>query len=130
MNKRQSAERAGRFAETLAALWLTFKGYRVLARRARTPYGEVDIAALKSGVLVIVEVKNRATQHLGKRWRMGDAPIRLDLMVVRPGGYLRHVRGAFRLDVCYIRPGIAGAAFGPFARSDRYSARRAARDAG
>jgi putative endonuclease len=118
MNRRQSAERAGRFAETLAALWLTFKGYRVLARRARTPYGEVDIAALKSGVLVIVEVKNRATQeaalasvgsyqrgrllraaqHLGKQWRMGAAPIRLDLMVVRPGGYLRHVRGAFRLD--------------------------------
>ncbi len=118
MNKRRRAERAGRLAETLAALWLTCKGYRVLARRARTPYGEVDIAALKAGVLVIVEVKNRATQeaalasvgayqrgrllraaqHLGQRWRIGAAPIRLDLMVVRPGGYLRHVRGAFRLD--------------------------------
>ncbi len=118
MNKRQSAERAGRFAETLAALWLTCKGYRVLARRARTPYGEVDIAATKAGILVIVEVKNRATQeaaltsvgayqrgrllraaqHLGKHWRMHAAPIRLDLMVVRPGRYFAHVRGAWRLD--------------------------------
>jgi putative endonuclease len=105
-------------AETLAALWLTCKGYRVLARRARTPYGEVDIAATKGGMLVVIEVKSRvsqdealrsvrphqrgrllrAAQHLGKHYRMGAAPIRLDLMVVRPGGYLQHVRGAFRLD--------------------------------
>lgn len=118
MNKRRRAERAGRLAETLAALWLTCKGYRVLARRARTPYGEVDIAATKAGMLVIVEVKNRTTQdaalrsvgayqrgrllraaqHLGKHWRMSAAPIRLDLIVVRPGGYLQHVRGAWRLD--------------------------------
>ena len=33
---RQRAERRGRLGETLAALWLQFKGYRVLARRVRT----------------------------------------------------------------------------------------------
>lgn len=118
MNRRQSAERAGRFAETLAALWLTCKGYRVLARRARTPFGEVDIACTKAGVLVIVEVKNRAAreaamtsvggwqrgrllraaQYLSQRWRLHAAPVRLDLIVARPGQYLEHVRGAWRLD--------------------------------
>ncbi len=62
---RRKAERRGRFAETLAALWLLSKGYRILAQRARTPYGEVDIAAMKDGVLVIVEVKARPSLEAG-----------------------------------------------------------------
>lgn len=58
--RRQHAERRGRFAETLALLCLRAKGYRCLARRVKTPVGEVDLICRRGGVLVLVEVKARA----------------------------------------------------------------------
>jgi len=112
---RQAAERRGRTAEWIAMAWLTAKGYRVLGHRLRTPHGEVDIAAWKAGVLVIVEVKARASyeagayavtpmaqtriaraaQTLAGRWRLQAAPIRFDLIVVGAGWLPKHERGAW-----------------------------------
>lgn len=46
-------------AERIAALYLRLKGYRILARRYKTKYGEIDIIAAKRKVLLIVEVKYR-----------------------------------------------------------------------
>lgn len=112
--KRQDAERRGRIAEWIAALWLIGKGYRILGMRCRTPYGEVDIAAWKANVLVIVEVKARrdydaaviavtaksqdriirAAESLAGRWRL-NAPIRFDIMVVGASLFPRHERGAW-----------------------------------
>jgi putative endonuclease len=54
------AQRAGLRAETLAALWLTLKGYRLLARRLKTPVGEIDLIARRRGRIAFVEVKRRA----------------------------------------------------------------------
>jgi putative endonuclease len=96
-------------------LFLIAKGYRILGHRLRTPYGEVDIAAWKSGILVIAEVKARATfdagayapspqgqnriasaaQALAGRWRLTAAPMRFDLIVVGAGLLPRHERGAW-----------------------------------
>lgn len=59
--ERQTREHRGRQAETLAVLWIRMKGYRVLARRYRTPHGEIDIIARKRQVLAIIEVKRRLT---------------------------------------------------------------------
>ncbi len=59
--KRQRAERGGHRAEAIAALWLQLKGWRILARRVRTPVGEVDLVAKKSRMVAFVEVKARAT---------------------------------------------------------------------
>jgi putative endonuclease len=118
MRDRRDAERRGRGAETLAALWLLAKGYRILAQRERTPYGEIDIAAFKDGVLVVVEVKARpsfaegamavsytqrtrllrAAQDLAKRRRLGNVPIRFDLVVHQPRRWPVHLRGAWRAD--------------------------------
>lgn len=39
--KRRQAERGGRRAEAIAALWLQMKGWSVIGRRVRTPAGEV-----------------------------------------------------------------------------------------
>ncbi len=58
---RRHAERRGRWAEDIAALLLILKGYRILDRRARTPAGELDLVASKSGTLVMIEVKVRRT---------------------------------------------------------------------
>ncbi len=37
------------------------KGYRILARRYRTPHGEIDIVARRRNLIAFVEVKARAT---------------------------------------------------------------------
>ncbi len=44
---RARAYRRGLFAETIAALLLRLKGHRILARRYKTPVGEIDLVALK-----------------------------------------------------------------------------------
>ena len=54
--------RRGRFSEWLAAAALLAKGYRILGRRVRTPYGEIDLIALRGRRLAFVEVKRRATR--------------------------------------------------------------------
>lgn len=112
---RAKAERRGRVAEWAAMLFLMAKGYRILGHRLRTPYGEVDVAAWKRGVLVIVEVKARNTYDAGAyavtptaqeriaraakvlagRWRLTAAPIRYDLVVVGSSLLPRHERGAW-----------------------------------
>jgi putative endonuclease len=54
--------RRGRFSELVAAAVLIAKGYRILARRLRTPYGEVDLIAVRGRRLAFIEVKRRATR--------------------------------------------------------------------
>jgi putative endonuclease len=61
--KRQRAERGGRRAETFACWWLRLKGWRILARRVRTPVGEVDVVARRGRVVAFVEVKARASER-------------------------------------------------------------------
>ncbi len=58
---RQEAERRGHRGEWLAAWYLRFKGYRIVARRFKTKAGEVDIIARRKDLIVMVEVKARPT---------------------------------------------------------------------
>ncbi|MCE9634170.1 MAG: YraN family protein [Planctomycetes bacterium] len=50
---------AGRVAEDAAARALERAGYGILARNLRTPFGELDLVAKKSGRIAFVEVKAR-----------------------------------------------------------------------
>jgi putative endonuclease len=114
--QRRVAFRFGLSAESRAAAFLIAKGYRILARRFRTPMGEIDIVALRRGVLVFVEVKARgnfdaAAEAIGKRqqgriiaaaqlWLAGhpeDAlrDMRFDVVLVVPGRLPRHLQAAF-----------------------------------
>lgn len=58
--KRQRAFSRGHHAETLAALYLMLKGYRIVERRYRTKLGEIDIIARRFSQILIVEVKARS----------------------------------------------------------------------
>lgn len=53
------AFRTGISAESRAAMLLIAKGFRILARRWKSPVGEIDIVARRRHLLVFVEVKAR-----------------------------------------------------------------------
>jgi putative endonuclease len=48
----------GIYAEKLAMCFLIVKGYKILAWRYKTPFGEIDIIAKKNNFLVFIEVKS------------------------------------------------------------------------
>ena len=52
----------GHLSEWIAAALLIAKGYRILGRRVRTPYGEIDLIAVRGARLAFVEVKRRRTR--------------------------------------------------------------------
>jgi putative endonuclease len=113
---RVAAFRLGLSAESRAAMFLIAKGYRIVARRWKTPFGEIDIVARRRHALVFVEVKARertddaaeAVTARGKQrivaaaelWlahNPADAQrdIRFDVMLVTPGKIPRHITNAF-----------------------------------
>jgi putative endonuclease len=58
-------QRIGRWGEEVAAEYLTQRGCEVIARNARTPYGEIDILAKQGEIVIFVEVKTRTSNKMG-----------------------------------------------------------------
>ncbi|MDR2313571.1 MAG: YraN family protein [Spirochaetaceae bacterium] len=57
-SRRLSTHALGLEGELSAAAVLERKGMRIIARNIRSPWGEIDLAALDGDVLTFVEVKN------------------------------------------------------------------------
>jgi putative endonuclease len=57
--QRVAAFRLGLSAESRAATLLMAKGYRIVVRRFKPPFGEIDIVARRRNALIFVEVKAR-----------------------------------------------------------------------
>jgi putative endonuclease len=114
--ERQAAFRTGLSAESRAAALLVAKGFRIVARRWKSPVGEIDIVARRRTLLVFVEVKARADLDTAaesvtprQRQRIAAAAeawlatypdqsikdIRFDAVLVAPGRMPRHITGAF-----------------------------------
>ncbi|MBO9539933.1 YraN family protein [bacterium] len=55
----------GRMGEALAASHLEREGYAIVARNARTRWGELDLVARDGGAWVFVEVKTRRGARFG-----------------------------------------------------------------
>jgi putative endonuclease len=55
----------GKWGESAAADYLLERGYEIVARNIRTPYGEIDLIAQKDDFLVFVEVKTRTSKVFG-----------------------------------------------------------------
>jgi putative endonuclease len=111
------AQASGIDAEAAACAALAAEGWTVLARRARTAGGEIDVVAQRAGLLALVEVKRRASlgdaaHALGPRQRArlvaaaelllaanpdwGGAGVRFDVIVVDRVGRVRRIADAFR----------------------------------
>ena len=108
---RQAAEKRGRGAETIACWYLRLKGWRILARRARVPGGEVDIIARRRRTLAFVEVKARAStkaaafaldewrlrrvvaaaERLAPRYMKDGDDVRIDALLLVPGRWPTHL---------------------------------------
>lgn len=58
---RRRAESRGRRAETIAAMLLRLKGFRILAMRWKGPTGEIDLVARRGHLVVFAEVRQRPT---------------------------------------------------------------------
>ena len=103
-------------AESRAAVWLLAHGYRILARRWKSPLGEIDIIAARRHLLIFVEVKARAklddaaeavTERQKQRiaaaaeiWLAANPmpairDMRFDAILVAPGRLPRHIPAAF-----------------------------------
>ena len=72
---RQLAEQRGRKAEAIAAWWLRLHGWRILAKRARVPGGEVDLIARRGRTLAFVEVKQRGSEEAAA-WALDEYRLR------------------------------------------------------
>jgi putative endonuclease len=108
---RHAAEQRGRGAETIACWYLRLHGWRILARRARVPGGEVDIVARRGRMLAFIEVKARATtdaaafaldewrlrrvaiaaERLAPRYTRDGDHIRIDALFIVPRRWPRHL---------------------------------------
>jgi putative endonuclease len=84
---REAAEKRGRGAETLACWYLRLKGWRILARRARVPGGEVDIVARRGRTLAFVEVKARSSDEAAglalDHWRLRRVALAAERLMPR-----------------------------------------------
>jgi putative endonuclease len=94
---RQIAFRFGLSAESRAAAFLIAKGYRIVARRFRTPVGEIDLVARRGGVLVFVEVKARETfdaaaEAIGKRQQRRIVAAAQSWLAAHPDDVVRDMR--------------------------------------
>ena len=54
----------GIIAEIIAAFYLRCKFYQILARRFKSPFGEIDLIAKKGKQLIFVEIKARRDTSL------------------------------------------------------------------
>ncbi len=61
----ESRREFGNRGEEIAAEYLVRKGMKVLARQARTHFGEIDLVCDLQGEVVFVEVKTRAGDEYG-----------------------------------------------------------------
>lgn len=107
----------GLLSESMAALFLLCKGYRLRETRYKTKHGEIDLIATKGKTIVFVEVKARddyaqgveaisprsqkriqaAAQHFMQRnRRLQDYVWRFDAVVVRMGRLPYHLKDAWR----------------------------------
>lgn len=112
------AHRTGVLAEDSAARFIERQGYTILARRHRTPHGEIDLVAKEGDVLVFVEVKARPTRseaahsltarqwarlegaalHYAAETGEANAEMRFDVVLVGGDGMCERVENARSFD--------------------------------
>ena len=96
----------GRVSEWVAAALLIAKGYRILGRRVRTPYGEIDLVAVRGSRLAFVEVKRRPSRADAEAALTARQAVRIaraaQFWISRHAAYSDHEQG---FDAVLVVPG-------------------------
>ncbi len=58
-------QKLGREGEELARKFLLSKGYKIVKRNFRTPFGEIDLIAYQKKVLAFIEVRTKTSSNFG-----------------------------------------------------------------
>ena len=105
-NERRRRVRYGRWAEAVCALSLMLRGYRILARRYRTPLGEIDIVARRGAPWVrranhsraasVGAFRGRPARFLQKEASLQGLDQRFDVMLVAPRRAPHHIIDTWR----------------------------------
>jgi putative endonuclease len=95
----------GKWGEALAADYLGQRGYLLLERNARTPYGELDLVMRQGETIVFVEVKTRISAAYGLP-EESITPRKQEHLLNAARHYLQShtdIGGDWRVDVIAIR---------------------------
>lgn len=114
---RQRAEKSGRIGELFAEIWMRLQFFQLLARRYKSPVGEIDLVMKRGKLLVFVEVKARAKEaafaaaaqsvnqrriiaaanhFLAHQKNLTEYDVRFDVIFVAPWRRPTHMSDAFR----------------------------------
>ena len=113
---RAVAEQRGRRGEGRAGWYLRLHGWRIVARRVKTPRGEIDLVARRGRTVAFVEVKwradpaeldqaiderrlrrvARAAEALAARYVGPADDVRIDVLLLAPGRWPRHIVNAWQ----------------------------------
>ena len=120
-NARASSTAKGREGESVAASFLEAEGWSIIGRNLRWKGGEIDIAAVRDGVIAFAEVKSwesmgseeleraigtekrrtiieTAKIFLSRHREYDDWSVRFDVILVRGGSVVERYPAAFTKD--------------------------------
>lgn len=113
--ERHEADQRGRQGEAEAAMFLAQRGWRILAERVKTKAGEIDLVAMRSGLVAFIEVKWRAraaslgdaiderrlarvaaaVECVWQNYASEGEDIRIDVILLAPGRKPTHIENAW-----------------------------------
>ncbi|MCW1929816.1 MAG: YraN family protein [Candidatus Kerfeldbacteria bacterium] len=99
MDKKQR----GNFGEELVAQRLRELKFNVVKCNVHTRYGELDVVAIRNGVLHIIEVKARSTRAFGFEETVTQKKLRKIILAVHDA-HAKHLipKGAWCIDVAFV----------------------------
>ncbi len=102
---RRSRQHTGKLGEKMAERFLVSRGFSILDRNFRAPFGEIDLVAERNGCIIFLEVKTRTSERFGpplssitrtkqehilkncqyylKRYDLCNGPCRVDAIAVK-----------------------------------------------
>ena len=113
----RTSYRKGIIAERFAVMFLRAKGYKILAQRFKTRYGEIDIVARHKDIIVFIEVKARKAEndalesvthkmksrieraaqlYIAQHKAAQGMGVRFDFIALSPPFFFRHLDNAWR----------------------------------
>jgi putative endonuclease len=112
---RHEADARGREGEAEAAMFLAQRGWRIVAERVKTKAGEIDLIAMRTGLVAFVEVKWRAraaslddaiderrlkrvaaaVELVWQDYATKGEDIRIDVILLAPGRKPTHIENAW-----------------------------------